>query len=193
MPSSPSTGLTAQDVAERIQRIRGQNVLLDVDLATLYGVSTGRLNEQVKRNFRRFPADFTFRLTSQEVENLKSQNAISSGKAGSWGGRRRSLPLAFTEHGALMAANILSSRRAIEMSIFVVRAFVQLRHILTTNKKLAEKLDELERKVERLAVKHDVLAAGTHAQFKQLVDALRQLMSAPPPTRRPIGFVTPTT
>jgi hypothetical protein len=121
---------------------------------------------------------------------LKSQIAISSLRLHRWGGRR-SFPLAFTEHGALMAANVLNSRRAIEMSIYVVRAFVRLRQTLAANKDLAQKLDTLERKVERLALKHDALATQTRSQFKQPVDAMRRLMSPPEPARRPIGFVTP--
>jgi hypothetical protein len=180
---------SAERIGSRILLVRGQKVLLDTDLATLYGVTTGRLNEQVKRNADRFPPDFMFRLTNQELTNLKSQIATSSLSSKAWGGRRRSSPLAFTEHGALMAANVLNSRRAVEVSIYIVRAFVQLRQTLAMNKDLARKLDDLERKVERLALKHDTFASQTRAQFKQVVQALRQLMTEPEPARRPIGFI----
>ena len=101
------------------------------------------------------------------------------------------MPYAFTEHGALMAANVLSSPRAIEVSVFVVRAFVRLRQAFAEHKELAKKLEELERKTERLALKHDALAAETRSQFREVIEALRRLMSAPQPARRPIGFVTP--
>src|SRR5882672_1574441 len=112
-------------IASRIATLRGERVLLDADLAALYGVETRRLNEQVRRNRRRFPADFLFRLTREELENLMSQFATSR-----WGGRRK-LPYAFTEHGAIQAATILSTRRAVDVSVYIVRAFVQLRGVLT--------------------------------------------------------------
>jgi phage regulator Rha-like protein len=190
MPVSSAHEVTAERIATRIVLVRGQKALLDVDLADLYGISTGRLNEQVKRNLRRFPPDFMFRLNNQDLVSLKSQIAISSSMR-SWGGRRRSFPLAFTEHGALMAANVLSSRRAIEISIFVVRAFVRLRETLASHKDLARKLDELERKTAALSSKHDALTRDTRARFQEVIEALRNLMSGPEPRRRPIGFVTP--
>lgn len=165
--------------------IRGEKVLLDADLAALYGVSTGRLNEQVKRNRARFPDDFVFQVTADELKNLMSQFATSS-----WGGRRK-LPLAFTEHGAIMAATVLSSPRAVEVSVYVVRAFVRLREVLATHKDLAKKLGELEKKTEALALKHDQLAASTRAQFREVIQALRTLMTPPEPRKRPIGFITP--
>jgi len=157
-------------------------------LARLYGVTTKRLNEQVKRNRARFPADFVFKLTKQDVTNLRSQIATSSYDA--WGGRRYS-PYAFTEHGALMAANVLNSSRAIEVSIYVVRAFVRLRATMATHKELAKKLDELEKKTAELATKHDTLASDTRSQLAEVIAALRQLMTGPGRTTRPIGFVTP--
>ena len=126
--------LSPQALAGRIVVIRGQRVLLDADLAQLYEVETRRLNEQIKRNMGRFPLDFMFQLTSDEFENLKSQFAITSG------GGRRKLPWAFTEHGAIMAASVLNSDRAVEMSVYVVRAFVQLRAVLLDHKALADKL-----------------------------------------------------
>ncbi|HWR98424.1 MAG TPA: ORF6N domain-containing protein [Candidatus Methanoperedens sp.] len=162
---------------ERIERailiVRGHKVLLDADLAALYGVETRRLNEQVRRNIDRFPDDFRFQLTGREFDNLKSQIATSS--AG-WGGKRK-LPMVFTEHGALMAASVLNSPKAVAMSILVVRAFVKLRNILATHRHLAAKLDELERKLST----HD-------EQFVVLFDAIRTLMEAPEPTRKRIGF-----
>ncbi len=175
----------AERIAGRIFVLRGEKVLLDEDLAALYGVSTSRLNEQVRRNFARFPRDFLFKLTNHEVRDLKSQFATSS-----WGGRRK-LPFAFTEHEAIMAATILSTPRAVEVSVYVVRAFVQLRAVLATHTPLAKKLEALERKTEALVLEHDALATNTRAQFKEVIEALRALMSPPQPTKRPIGFVTP--
>jgi hypothetical protein len=118
-----------ENIARAILVLRGHRVLLDTELAALYGVTTRRLNEQVRRNRSRFPADFLFELTAEEFANLKSHFATSS-----WGGRRK-LPLAFTEHGAIQAANVLNSPRAIAMGIYVVRAFVQLREVLASNKR----------------------------------------------------------
>ena len=165
----------AGTVARMILIIRGQRVILDADLARLYGVPTKRLNEQMKRNAARFPDDFVFQLTAEEIGNLKSQFATSS----SWGGRR-TRPFAFTEHGAIMAANVVNSAQAIEASIFVVRAFVQLREILSTHRELAVKLDELERKLQ----KHD-------GQILGLIEAIRSLMASPPEhPKPPIGYHT---
>jgi len=183
----PSAPLQTDLVSQRIVLIRGQKVLLDNDLAQLYGVETRRLNEQVRRNPDRFPADFMFQLNDTEYADLISQFATS--KTGRGG--RRKLPLAFTEHGALMAATVLSSSRAVEMSLYVVRAFVQLREVLATHKELAARLAELESKTELLALKQDNLAGNTRAQLKQVFDAIRQLMASPEPAKkRPIGFVT---
>ena len=174
-------------VALAIRRIRGQKVLLDADLATLYGTTTKRLNEQVKRNAARFPEDFMFRLNRVEVEELnRSQFATGSQKHRD----PRFPPFAFTEHGALMAANLLNSQRAIEVSLYVVRAFVRLRETLAHHKDLSAKLDELERKLESLAVRHDDLAAATRMQLKQVFEAIRELMTPQElPTKRAIGFV----
>ena len=144
--------------------------MLDADLAALFGVSTGRLNEQVKRNRGRFPADFMFTLTPDEAANLKSQFAISSR---GWGGRRK-LPNVFSEHGAVMLANVLRSRVAVEASIQVVRAFVQLREFALTHAELARRLDALEGRYD--------------AQFKVVFQAIRELMAPPDPPRKRIGF-----
>lgn len=173
-------------LTDRIHLVRGQRVMLDSDLAELYGVITKRFNEQVKRNIDRFPADFMFQLTDAEHDSLRSQIAALNmddslrsqfATSNSRRGGRRYLPYAFTEHGAIMAASVLNSPRAVEMSVFVVRAFVQLRELLASHRELAERLDELERKLAT----HDRAIAG-------LIDAIRQLTSVPARTSRPIGF-----
>jgi hypothetical protein len=163
-------------------------VLLDADLAALYGVTTKRFNEQVRRNAARFPGDFMFRLSAEEWDSLRSQFAtLKTGR----GEHRKYLPLAFTEHGAIMAATILNSSRATETSVYVVRAFVRLRETLAAHKELAGKLNVLEKKTEALALRHDSFAAHTRLQLRQVFEAIRELMRAPEPRRRPIGFVTP--
>jgi len=156
--------------------LRGHKIILDAHLAELYGVSVKRLNEQIKRNARRFPPDFLFRLSRTEHENLRSQFATSSSSHGG----RRYLPHAFTEHGAVMAATVLNSRRAIEMSIFVVRAFVRMRMALATNQQIASKFAELEARLEC----HD-------ADIEDLMSAIRELMNPPLAKRRRIGFELP--
>lgn len=176
--------LVPENTEPNILQIRNQRVLLDSDLAELYGVSTKRLNEQVRRNRDRFPADFIFELDANEWANLKSQFATSS-----WGGRR-SLPLAFTEHGAIMVASVLNSPQAVEASVYVVRAFVRQRSLLASHREIAAKLEALEQKTELLSIQHTALSHNTRAQMKQVFDALRQLME-PQKTQshRPIGFV----
>ena len=184
--AAPSLALEA--ITHRIFVLREQKVLLDADLAALYGVDTRRLNEQVRRNRDRFPKDFIFELTREEFDNLKSQFATSS-----WGGRRK-LPLAFTEHGAIMAATVLSSPRAVEVSVYVVRAFLQLRELVATHQGLAKRLDALEEKTEALAMSHDTFSRNTRNQLRQIFEALRELAAPaepPPPPKRPIGFITP--
>jgi hypothetical protein len=165
----------AEQIAQSILILRGHRVLVDSELATLYGVSTARLNQQVRRNRRRFPSDFLFEVTAKELANLKLQNATSS-----WGGRR-TLPLAFTEHGAIMAATVLNSPRAVEMTVYVVRAFVKLREVLASNRDLARKLAALERSLVSLDAK-------TQRRFEDVYQAIRALMAPPPSKRRPIGF-----
>ena len=164
---------SADQISSSILILRGQRVILDSDLALIYGVSTGRLNEAVKRNIGRFPPDFMLRLSDTEYAALISQTARS--KPGRGG--RRKLPWAFTEHGAIQAANVLSSARAIAMGIYVVRAFVQLRDLLASNKTLAQKLSELEHKLKN----HDEAIAA-------IFSAIRELLHQPVPERRPIGF-----
>ena len=171
----PKTSL-AVSVESRILVLREQKVILDADLAELYGVPVKRLNEQVKRNQERFPADFMFRLSPEESESLRSQTATS--KTGRGG--RRYAPYAFTEHGAIMAATVLNSERAVEMSVFVVRAFVRLREMLATNQQLASKIDELERRLDT----HD-------ASIQELIEAIRELMAPEPASGRKIGFQLP--
>jgi ORF6N domain len=177
--------LPLEAITHHIVVLREQKVLLDSDLAALYGVQTRRLNEQVRRNRARFPQDFIFELTPEEFSNLKSQFATSS-----WGGRRK-LPLAFTEHGAIMAATVLNTPRAVEVSVYVVRAFVKLRELVGSHLELARRLDDLEQKTEALAINHDTFSRNTRNQLKDVFDALRQLMTPPDPPKRPIGFITP--
>jgi hypothetical protein len=159
-----------------IMVVRGDKVILDSDLAELYGVETRRLNEQVRRNIEKFPDDFMFQLTKEEYDNLKSQIATSSS---GWGGRRKP-PLVFTEHGALQAANVLNSAQANKMSVFIVRAFIQLREMALTNEKLARKVDQLE---ERVSDHDEVLI--------ELVREIRKLIDSPKPKgkKQTIGFI----
>ena len=163
----------AKRVDSRIRLIRGQRVILDADLAELYGVEVKRLNEQVKRNSRRFPDDFVIRLSAEEAADLRSQIVTSSSSRGG----RRYLPYAFTEHGAIMAASVLNSERADDMSIFVVRAFVRMREALAANQQIMAKLTELEHRVES----HD-------GNIQELIEAIRELMEPPPATNRRLGF-----
>jgi hypothetical protein len=161
VPETAVAVVPVERVERRILLIRGEKVLLDADLADLYGATTKRLNEQVRRNRDRFPADFMFQLTSEEFERLRSQIATSNiGRGG-----RRYQPLAFTEHGAIMAANVLNSPQAIATSVMVVRAFVRLRQMLASHADLARKLEDLEKR-------YDV-------QFKQVFNAIRALMASP--------------
>ena len=164
--------LVPQAVATRILQLRGQRVMLDADLAELYGVETRVLNQAVKRNSDRFPEDFMFQLNAEEkVEVVANCDHLAKLKFSS------TMPNAFTEHGALMLGNVLKSSRAVEVSLLVVRAFVQIREMLSTHKELAAKLDQLERKVSS----HDQAIAG-------LIDAIRQLMNPPASAGRGIGF-----
>jgi ORF6N domain len=195
MTSSPSLNSVEplpalQSIGLSINMLRGQRVILDAELAALYGVETKRFNEAVKRNSEKFPADLMFQLTSDEFANLRSQIATSSSGASTHGGRRY-LPRVFTEHGALMAAMILNSPRAVQVSLYVVRAFVQLREAATVHKDLAKQLADLQDKTESLANQQSSFSHTTRTQLKQVFDALRQLMVPPDPPKRPIGFVIP--
>ena len=157
-------------IESSILLIRGQKVMLDADLAAIYAVSTKRLNEQVKRNLRRFPPDFMFQLTESEKANVVANcDHLARLRFSPY------LPYAFTEHGALMLANVLNSERAVVASVQVVRAFVRLRSLLASHAELARKLEALEKKYD--------------AQFKVVFDAIRQLMNPPVSPRRYIGYV----
>ncbi len=171
--------ITPEQIAHDILVLRGQKVLLDSRLAALYGVTTKRLNEQVRRNAERFPEDFVFRLTTEEATDLRSQSATSKKPAGRGG--RRYLPYAFTEHGAIQAANVLNSPNAVEMGIYVVRAFVKLRALLTSNQELARRFEELDSRLQKKLADHDEAIAA-------ILSAIRQLMNPPAPRHRPIGF-----
>jgi len=174
MPKRSGTPVPA--VESRILFLRHQRVILDADIAELYGVPVRVLNQQIKRNRQRFPADFVFQLTSQEHKVLRSQFVISNKRRGG----RRYAPYAFTEHGAIMAATVLNSERAVQMSVFVVRAFVRLREMLATNRRLAGKIYELENRLDT----HDSV-------IQDLVEALKELMTPKKPSRVRIGFQLP--
>jgi hypothetical protein len=168
---------TWQRIEEKIFLIRGQRVMLDFDLAKIYGVTTKRLKEQYRRNAQRFPRDFAFQLTNQELTNLRSQNATSRLHGG-----LRHLPTAFTEHGALMLAAVLNSKTAVEASVQVVRAFVWMREQLSANKELLQKLTELEGRV-----------SGHDDAITNLFEVIRQLVEPPvPESRKQIGFMRET-
>jgi ORF6N domain len=183
--SSSATPALLPRIESRIGVVRGLRVMIDADLAVLYGVTTKRLNEQVKRNADRFPGDFLFQLNAAEkaevVANCDHLTKLKFSKV---------LPYAFTEHGAIQAANVLASPQAVEMGIFVVRAFVRMRELAAVHGDLAERLDELEQKTEGLALTHDTFSRNTRVQLKQLFAAIRELMTPPDPPKRPIGFVT---
>jgi hypothetical protein len=165
-------GYSGSSVDDRIVAVRGQRVMLDMDVAFLYGVPTKRLNEQVRRNREKFPPDFAFRLTTEEkAEVVAKCDHLRKLKFSPV------LPMVFTEHGALMAANVLNSRQAVGMAVFVVRAFVRLREALALHRDLARKLDELEQRV------------GDHdGQIQAVFDAVRSLMREPEKPKRRIGF-----
>jgi ORF6N domain-containing protein len=166
-----ATTSRTESIEGSILLIRGHKVLIDVHLAALYGVTTKRLNEQVRRNRARFPEDFMFQLTAEEVASLRSQIATSNkGRGG-----RRYAPYAFTEQGVAMLSTVLNSERAILVNIEIMRTFVRLRQMLASNTQLARKLADLEKKYD--------------AQFKVVFDAIRQLMTPPQPKNRKIGFL----
>ena len=163
--------ISIERIARAILVIRREKVMLDSDLAALYGVTTGNLNKAVKRNAERFPTDFMFQLDAEEVANLKFQFGISS-----WGGRRRR-PYAFTEQAVAMLSSVLNSERALKVNIAIMRAFVKLRETLDTNRQLARKFAELEQRVG----KHD-------EEISAILEAIRQLMAPTEKPRREIGF-----
>jgi phage regulator Rha-like protein len=180
-----------ESVLPRICAVRRQKVVLDADLAKLYGVPTFRLNEAVKRNVARFPEDFRFQLTADEAENLISQNALSKAapdgflrsqnailKNDGRGRHRKYLPWVFTEHGALMAANVLRSKQAVQMSLYLIRAFVALREQLVSNFSTLRRLSEIDKKL----LEHDVV-------LREVLERLQPLLDPPPAPKKPlIGF-----
>ena len=189
-PTTATNVLPAlQSIGLAITVIREQREILDSDLAELYGVETKRFNEAVKRNAEKFPPDLMFELTAEEFANLRSQFATSSLIAKKHGGRRYA-PRVFTEHGALMAAMVLNSPRAVQVSLYVVRAFVRLRNTAAQHQDLAKQLVELQDKTESLAMSYDTFSRNTKVQLRQVFDTLRELMTPPEPAKRPIGFVT---
>jgi len=169
-------GNSLPPVESRILFLRHQRVILDADIAELYGVPVKVLNQQVKRNRDRFPSDFRFQLTAKEHDALRSQFVTSNKSRGG----RRYLPYAFTEHGAIMAATVLNSERAVQMSVFVVRAFVRLRELLVTNQRLAGKIHELENRLDT----HDSV-------IFELLEAIKKLMAPAAPSQGRIGFQLP--
>lgn len=173
---SPKHGfVTREQIENSILLIRGLKVMLDSDLAGLYGVSVKRLNEQVRRNLKRFPSDFMIRLNREEFEALRSHFAtLKQGR----GEHRKYLPYAFTEQGVAMLSSVLNSERAIEVNIEIIRAFTRLRQLLSAHKELAQKLAELERKI-----------GGHDEQIQIIFEAIRQLMTPPEPKKRKIGFL----
>ena len=176
-PKDSGYPIPVEHLDQAIVEIRGKRVILSHDLAAAYGVATKRLNEQVKRNIKRFPPDFAFELTDGEWAALRSQFATSSVRPGRGG--RRYQPYAFTEHGAVMAASVLNSDRAVEVSVFVVRAFVRMSRMLASHRQLALKLAELEARVST----HD-------RSIQSLLAAIRSLITPPEPKKKRIGFIT---
>ena len=183
-PSTSSHPLVPR-IEGRIQVIRGLRVIIDADLATLYGVDTRTLNQAVKRNAGRFPQDFMFQLEAPEkAEVITNCDHLQKLKFS------KSMPFAFTEYGAVALANVLASSQAVEMGIYVVRAFVQLRQASSVHADLAKRLTELELTTERLELSHDTFSRNTRNQLRQVFDALRELTIPPEPPKRPIGFIT---
>jgi ORF6N domain len=169
--AKPQAVIPVERFISSIYLIRGEKVMLDSDLAQLYGVTTGRLNEQVKRNIKRFPMDFAFKLTRAEFDSLRSQ--IATLKDGGRGRHRKYLPYVFTEHGVAMLSSVLHSEKAIEVNIGIIRAFITVRQMLATNRELARKVQEHDQKITLL------------------VDAVQKLLTLPPPQRNPIGYIHP--
>jgi hypothetical protein len=179
--------LATGTITKHIVVVRNHKVLLDTDLAELYGVPTKVLVQAVKRNADRFPGDFMFQLDDDEWGALRSQSVTSNtGRGG-----RRYAPYAFTEQGVAMLSSVLGSAQAIAVNIEIMRAFVRLREMIVSNKELALRLDELENKTDMMELQHDTFAHNTRVQLKQVFDAIRELMTPPDvPKKQPIGFVT---
>ncbi len=173
-------------IGSRILVLREQRVMLDSDLAELYGVETKVLIQAVKRKQERFPADFMFQLEKQELAVLRSQIVTSSLTHGG----RRTAPYAFTEQGVAMLSSVLNSSRAVAVNIEIMRTFVRIRALAESHEELAKRLHELEEKTDALAAQQDQFAQNTRTQLKQVFEAIRQLMIPPDPPKQPIGFVT---
>lgn len=167
--------------------LREKRVMLDTDLAELYGVQTKVLVQAVKRNITRFPHDFMFQLSAEEFAALRSQTVTSNAGRGG----RRTAPYAFTEQGVAMLSSVLGSTRAIGVNIEIMRTFVRVRELAVTHHDLAKRLGELEERTEMLSTQHDSFSRNTRNQLKQVFDALRELMTPAETPKRPIGFVTP--
>jgi ORF6N domain len=184
--STPPTPALQPHIASRILALREQRVMLDADLAELYGVETRVLVQAIKRNAVRFPADFMFQLDTEEYAALRSQFVISNvGRGG-----RRYAPYAFTEQGVAMLSTVLNSERAVVINIEIMRTFVRVRTLANTQQDLAKQLLELQDKTESLAMSYDTFSRNTKVQLRQVFDTLRELMTPPEPAKRPIGFVT---
>ncbi|HVW69473.1 MAG TPA: ORF6N domain-containing protein [Steroidobacteraceae bacterium] len=178
MPAKPTTLVPLNHITRAILVLRGHRVLLDTDLAELYGVATKVLLQAVKRNLERFPKDFMFQLTSDEWAALRSQNVTSNAQRGG----RRYLPYGFTEQGVAMLSSVLHSDRAIAVNIQIMRVFVRMRELVNSNRELARRLNELEARLDKKLTEHDQAIAA-------ILSAIRELMhDPPPPKRRPIGF-----
>ncbi len=175
-------------IGSRILMLREQRVMLDADLADLYGVQTKVLVQAVKRNLVRFPQDFMFQLSAEEFAVLRSQSVTSNAEGR---GGRRTPPYVFTEQGVAMLSSVLGSPRAIAVNIEIMRTFVRVRALAATHGDLAKRLAELEDKTEALAMNHDTFSRNTRNQLREVFDALRELMTPPDPPKRPIGFINP--
>ncbi len=190
MPSSPSTPTVPAlqpHIASRILALRSQRVMLDADLAELYGVETRVLIQAIKRNAVRFPVDFMFQLDADEYAALRSQFVISNvGRGG-----RRYAPYAFTEQGVAMLSTVLNSERAVVINIEIMRTFVKVRTLASTQQDLAKQLTELQDKTESLAMSHETFSRNTKVQLREVFETLRELMTPPASPKRPIGFVHP--
>jgi hypothetical protein len=189
MATKKDMAIQSERLDTLIYEIRGQKIMLDADLAAVYGVETGALNRAVKRNAARFPGDFVFRLTAEEFDSLRCQTGISNMKpkiatSKSRGGRRY-LPYAFTEHGALMAANVLNSPRAVQMSVFVVRAFLRMRMMLSGNHELTRKLAALEKELKGRLDVHEAAIVTILQRVMEIIDP--PALPEPPP-KKDIGF-----
>jgi ORF6N domain len=185
MAQPPASDLPVDSLTERIHVIRGERVMLDVDLARLYGVTTARLNQQVKRNPVRFPASFMFQLTVSEFANVNLLQNVT----GSLRHRDPRLrPYAFTEHGCLMISNVLKTQQAVEVSILVVQAFILLRSAVAANHDLARRIDELSRAIDQQMGRHSRTLAEHQTAILQMLKDIRRLTQFPEPVRREIGF-----